>query len=515
MVESNIKLPIKTNAEYAPFYYRQKDEWRMINALLNGTGEIRHESTTYLPMLKNESKEQYTIRLSKAVLKPFFKRTVKFHTGKAFFKPIMVKSADNKSELSEKMNALIKDADKRQNSLPKFANTAFNDAYAKGLGYIYVDAPNYDAETIKTEADLKALKVRPYLLYVPAENLLDAAIDDDGSLIYVKMLERYIKFDDTQKKTVEKTRIRIVTTEAIGVYERKDENIAESTKPEQRSINEADEYMLVGDGIPNRLGMVTLVPIYTGEKKGDFEASSTLIDLAYSNVQYYQDESTHENAISVAEFPLLVVIGADGGDVEIGPHKMLSIKEPNGDLKYVEHSGAALEAGRKNLEDLRVGMAYSGLKSLSADNATRTRQQSATEAEIDSIDENSELKVAADNFVDAMDMALYYVQLYMGEIKINEQATVKADLDGVFSITNSDINEVAKLMELEQAGKMKLEALYNEMKRRNILDDDFDIDEQIAYANENADIVDIVPSTANNITGFDDADISYRDMNNE
>ena len=183
----------------------------------------------------------------------------------------------------------------------------------------------------------------------------------------------------------------------------------------------------------------------------------------------------------------MILTGSDGKEITIGANKMIAIKDEKANLKYVEHSGAALESGRKNLEDLRVKAGYCGLKVLMSDSAGKaSSQRTATEAEMESVDANSELKVAADNFVDAVNMALWIYELYLGTAQENKQANYIAKLDGLYSVTQSDVRELAALMELKSAGEMRLETLYKEFKRRGTISDDFDIASEVAFAEENA-----------------------------
>ena len=214
------RLPATINAETSAAYGRQKDEWKMVNDLMAGTRTMRLNGTNYLPQHENESDPQYGKRLAVAVLTPFFKRAINFSTGKAFYKELVVVSADddenNKKELSDKMQMIVEDANKKNDSLNKFANFAFKDSMAKGLGYLYVDAPVLDPEKVYTEAEMKSLNVRPYLLYIAPEDVLDVEIDENGVIIYCKLFERYTEFNKDKLVTVEKTRIRVVTDDFIG-----------------------------------------------------------------------------------------------------------------------------------------------------------------------------------------------------------------------------------------------------------------------------------------------------------
>lgn len=476
-------MPKTITAAVSPAYKRQSNEWQMINALLSGTGVMRAMGELYLPSHENESKKNYAKRLSRAVLAPFFKRAVNFSTGKAFYKPISIEPADEKGVISDKFAELMNDANKKGDSFAKFCNTSFKDSWAKGLGYIYVEAPAYDTEQVRTLAQVNASGYRPYFVYIPAEDVLDVEIDEDGKIVYIKMLERFTRFNQSLKVTEEMTRIRVVTPTEIAVYERP-QIAATSASRQVKQTPEFTEYMIAPEyPIANKLGLVPIVTIYTGEKKADFECSSALIDLAYTNVQYFQDESTHENAIQFAEYPILLLKGSDGKEITVGANKMIAIKDATADLKYVEHSGAALEAGRKNLEELRVKAGYCGLKVLMGDSASKSSGQStATEAEIDAIDANSELKVAADNFVDAVNYALWLYELYLGTVSENQQANFVAQLNGLYSVSQSDVREIAALTELKSAGEMRLETLYNELKRRGTVSDDFDIEAEVAYA---------------------------------
>jgi len=488
-----IPLPLTTTSEPNEAYKRQYPEWELINLLMRGTAAIRARGEDYLPRLNKETATNYDKRLSKAVLAPYFKRTVNFSTGKAFYTPIKMLPKDDAKRVDPRLQMLIDDATARNENLNVFAAQAFRDGWAKGLGYIYVDAPAYDKNKVRTASDLKRQfpgGYRPYFLYVQPEQMLDIMCDQSGRIIFAKMLEYYQEYDATLGKSIVKSKLRIVTEQSIGIYYSTDE--LSQTTDTQRDVMQYKTYVLnPEETYENSIGMIAIAPFYTGEKHGDFECSSALNDLAYCNIQYYQNESVHENAVCAAEFPLLVGIGFDNNtELEIGPHKIITIKDTGADLKYVEHSGNALQVGKENLEELRIKMAYCGLKALKSDyTSNNSKSTTATEIKIDNIDSNAQLRIAANSFTDAIDLAFYFASIFFGIISVKNSATndsqVYASLEGIFSMTTDDINEIVQLMNLEESGKIRLETLLLEYRRRNILASDVNIASEIEFAKAN------------------------------
>ncbi len=97
----------------------------------------------------------------------------------------------------------------------------------------------------------------------------------------------------------------------------------------------------------------------------------------------------------------------DTGTVIFGPNRLIHANDPEADLKTVEHSGRAIEAGR---QDLEKQMAMFGLTYL----MPKTGNQTATERAIDSSENNSALLGWALIFQDAVNLALDYTGKYCG-----------------------------------------------------------------------------------------------------
>ncbi|MCY1304352.1 hypothetical protein D9M70_541000 [compost metagenome] len=135
-----------------------------------------------------------------------------------------------------------------------------------------------------------------------------------------------------------------------------------------------------------------------------------------------------------------------------------------GDMKYVEHSGKAIEAGRQSLLDLEDQMRMAGGKLLQKEKqATKT----AAQAEEEAAQELSPLETMAGSFEDALDQVLQFFALWIGQ---KEGGHVK--VSGNFSIDFSPETTLPLLLNMATAGRLSDQTLFNEYKRRGVLSDD-------------------------------------------
>src|SRR3546814_15204826 len=84
----------------------------------------------------------------------------------------------------------------------------------------------------------------------------------------------------------------------------------------------------------------------------------------------------------------------DSDPVVIGPHKILYNEDPQGKFYYVEHTGSAIEQGRKDLEDLEKQMSMYGQQFL----RQKPGNETATGKAIDSAENNRALAANAGLF---------------------------------------------------------------------------------------------------------------------
>jgi len=121
---------------------------------------------------------------------------------------------------------------------------------------------------------------------------------------------------------------------------------------------EKDEYALIESGATT-LAEIPYVPFY-GRKTGFMLGESPLLDLAHLNVKHWQSQSDQDTILHVARVPILAAITSDEGfELTVGASSAVRIPE-GGDLKFVEHGGAAIAAGRQSLQDLEGQMIQTG-----------------------------------------------------------------------------------------------------------------------------------------------------------
>lgn len=193
------------------------------------------------------------------------------------------------------------------------------------------------------------------------------------------------------------------------------------------------------DEVTTSLGRIPLVTLYT-TRTGVMTATPPLRELAHLNAKHWQMQSSNDTLIETASVPILSIIGAtDGDNVIIGAKHAVRLPV-NASMSYVEHTGAAIESGRRALLDLVEEMRQAGAKLLQPAEAAKT----ATEAREDASDDNSQLGGMASQLQDTLNDVLDLVAEYRGEsdggtVQLNpnldpdiDSASAIADLLGMY-----------------------------------------------------------------------------------
>ena len=434
--------------------------------LMGGTEELRKARERYLPREAAESADMYQKRLFRTVLFPGFQKCVEDMTGKVFAKPIIIE--DN---VPDEIQEWCEDIDLTGRHLNVFAKDVFKDGQIAGIGYLLVDMPPKVQRTdglAATIADEQKAQLRPYLVFIPPDHVIgwkSEVINGSPTLTQFRFLETVKEpIDEFNENEVEQ--IRVLEPGKYRIFRK-----ADSKDITGRDVGEWYEY----DQGTTSLSKITIVPFYTN--RIDFMRGRPPHEgLAYLNVAHWQSDSDQRNILHVARCPILFYAGKDDDDaVIIGGGSLTFSKNPNAKLTYCEHSGAAIGAGDKDIENLEARMQACGLHLL-----VPSPGQTATGEVRDDSKENAPLAMMARNLEDAIEQCFALMCEFAG-IALDPDAgkgggEVKVNTD--FGIQAGVATDLQWLVTAATAGDISRQTLWFELQRRGTLSDSFDPDEE-------------------------------------
>jgi hypothetical protein len=426
---------------------RMRPRVKLINTLMAGTDALREAGEEYLPKHPAESDKNYRERLARGVLVNYFRRCVESLVGKPFSNPIVLGD-----DMPQQLRELSEDVDRQGNNIDVFAKNCFRESLAKGIVHILVEYPNTETANVQTMEDEAAIAARPYFVMIPHENVLAAYCEHQNGqevLTHLRLWEEEIVRDGFDEKVIQ--RVRVIDRGTWELWRKVAKNRWE--------IESSGTYSLP---------YIPLVTYYS-DREEFMIARPPLTDLAHVNLAHWQSSSDQINILTVARFPMLAGSGLDEDEsqLEIGPRKLLTTKDSNGKYYYVEHSGAAIGAGRDNLKDLEEQMSVLGVELLK-----KTGTVTATAKAIDSAENLSMLQCMAISFADAIEMAYGIAAEWMG-LGRDKGGSIGINTD--FSLKLDDPNDLSTLSAARTAREISHEAYIKELKRRKVLADDYDV----------------------------------------
>jgi hypothetical protein len=449
--------------EKSPEVMAMEQDWAIIDPLMDGTRAMR-ASSELLPQWPGEAALTYANRLASAVLYPAFRRTVKVMSGKPFSKQVTLND-----DVPEAIKKLMDDVDQQGSSLHVFAQRITREALSHGLAGVLIDYTR-EGTNLRTRADEQAAGARPYWVWIKHNQILGwrSERDSKGVLRLTQLrLEEVAEVPDGDFGVRRVKRVRVLEPGRFRLFEE------QKDKPtEYKQIDEGE--MRRGGGGPAEIPFVA----FFGEETGFMQGRSPLMDLAHLNVKHWQSQSDQDNILHVARVPILAIIGADTDD--LGQKKTYTISAnqtinlPVGaDAKYVEHSGAAIGAGRESLKDLEEQMVQTGAELL----VVKPGERSATEAHNDAEGNKSDLQRIIENVEDALDECLQFTAEYLGE---KEGGHVELFKDfGVLTLSDATAQMI---LTLRGQGLITKGTALSEMQRRGILSADVDIEDELEQA---------------------------------
>jgi hypothetical protein len=433
---ATVRTPSSAVAEMA-------SDWPLLSALMGGTRAMRAAGQAFLPKFPAEDDSAYKARLSTAVLTNFFGRTCAVMASKPFSQEIGL------GKISADMAKLVKDIDGQGSELQSFAETLFRGCLSHGVAGVLVDCPAVMG--VKNKADERRAGIRPYWAHYPASTILGAKakrIGGEWRLMQLRLLETAVEDDgEFGEKAIEQ--VRVLTPGAWAIWRKK-----------AQSLTGVNEWEVLEEGTTS-LDFIPCVFFY-GQRAGFGMGTSPLLDLAYLNAEHWQSSSDQQTILHVARVPILFGSGFESSTpIAIGGSSAVIVSDDNAKLQYVEHSGAALDAGRQSILDLEDRMRQAGAELLVKRRSSVTATQVVSEGDAN----KCILQSIVESFEDGLNACLAHTARWIGD-----SAPGVVDLFKDFGVDSLTDASAALLLDAAVAGKISDETFFEEMRRRKVID---------------------------------------------
>lgn len=445
-------------------YNRMQAQWKLPRALMGGTETMRQAGEEYLPREEAETDRAYAVRLSRSVLINAYSRLLKSAVGKVFAKP------PSFLELPPEMEPWIEDFDLQGRHFNLLAHDGFEDGLADGLSHFLIDMTRpVSGGPVLTLRDVQVNGIRPYVVCIHAGDVIEQRFEDINGrpvLTRVRIKENQMVPDgEWGEKQVE--RVRVLTIGKSEIHEKGPGGWA--VLP--------DHTVLTG---------LDFIPFHTfyAEYIEPGVARPPLTDVAWMNLRLWQSCSDQVNLLKIARCPMLRV-GRDEIPGEKPKKIVLSgnsvfVTAPGDVVEFVEHSGAAIGAGRQDIEDILVRIQELG-HNLTA--RETSGDVTATENSLQAVQAHSTLQAMAQSYQDTLELVLRTMGRMMGmDLAVEPSVIISKD----FGQALGGSNDIQALISLQTAGILSKRQVLIEGKRRGFLSEDVNVDLILADASAEA-----------------------------
>lgn len=441
--------------------------WDLIDDLMGGTASMKAAGEKWLPREDKEKVARYRVRLNNSVLFERFSAAVESLRDRPFRKRVQIRNAE---KLPDALKDIEYSVDDECRDLTVFLKHCMDIAIQRGMVHMLTDYPAVNQD--RTVADERAMGLRPMIVAIDPRDLFAwqyrKGPNGKKVLTQIRIAETSIESDGSFGSVTQK-RVRVIYEDRWELWQYT-----------AKSGTSDGGWVMVQEG-PWTLGKISLVTVYLN-KTGYMTAKCPLEALAWLNLAHYQSMSDHRNNLRFARCGIIFGKGFSDKEREqdliIGVNHSVLCGSPNADMKIVEHSGSAVQAGEnelRHLEDQMDVVAKGPLIVRASGNVT------ATGHAIDEGKSQCELQSWVDQLAIGFDQSLEYAHEWVGEAMADDVSTnINKDF-GMLSGAATNLEHVDRARARGDIGRRTyLECL----KLYGVLVEDADVDQIIQEAEQ-------------------------------
>lgn len=451
------------NAEVAmpcnAYLHMRETYWALIQDLLGGTPAMRAARSKWLPKNDREQDEDYNERLGRTFLYGAYEDTVDDIVGRPFSHALQYEGWEG---LPDALTGIDVNADGNGTDLSELAKDLFVDGINYGKFHVLVDMPTTPAANLAEE---RRLGIRPRLVRIDPLDLIgwQYVVEDGIEVLTQIRVKETISRPSGKFSSEDVERVRVYGRDAWEVYE-------------CRKTNRGAKWVLTASG-KNRLGVVPLVTGYF-KRAGFLTSVPPLKDLAFANLEHWQSSSEQRHILHYSRVPFLFGSGFTSkelqGRIEVGAQRMVRSTNPDAKMGYVEIHGKSLESGATDLERIEERMEVLGLQPLIKASVEATATKTVVDEKRKEATIHDWIRATEKGLMQALRFAARWM-------KSEIPSTVKASIYRDFTLGRAD-SDMRDLQQMRDRGDISQKRILLEAKRRGILDDDVNIDDEMSSA---------------------------------
>lgn len=398
-------------AAYSPIQMLHVGRLEPVKYCVNPEWYLEEASTQYLPKELYECNEAYEVRISRSysTFQPFYKHLRNLIVGTALRRPIQL--GEN---VAKDWQSFFDNADLEGKPLQSFVKTIFTEAIDGGWCGIFVEYPEVPPGL--TRAQELALKLRPYFLAIPAQDVLGWTTElsqetlGDNTVYGRKLTSLRIK--DVHREPGENEFEENVLP-AVRVYDYAldlDNGIEKAVRCRKfvlRKTNgtQQEEYVQETSAFLSAK-VIPFVPIYGGTQEDYLSSRPLLLDIARLNLHHWVVSADLANQLHLTCNPKFVVSGVTGGaaDFDNSSDRTLVLERPEAKAEWIGAPMAGAEVAQAHLANIEASMET--LAAVAMTNKATDQAESGFSKLLDRAQSDSILAVLVQGLEDGVNRAL-------------------------------------------------------------------------------------------------------------